>query len=128
MSQEKSPFRLDAAERFLTLSHLLDDVPAAAGGELARSVGSACFFVIRNMRGKATDIEARYAVDRLRDELRRVLAATTPISDAAAVSTPWPFWGTCIDCPRDPEGNRRPWACRFAQETSHRYPMPPGSR
>ncbi len=39
----------------------------------------------------------------------------------------WPYWGTCVDCPRDPKpgnelGNQRPWECIYSSRYDHRIP------
>lgn len=61
--------RFSPAERFLTLSHVIDELPVDAGGELVRLISSAMFAVVRNMRGTSTEAEARFAIDRARDAL-----------------------------------------------------------
>lgn len=64
-----SNLRLRPEERFRLLSHVIDELPAGAGGELVRLVSAACFAVVRCMQGQATDTEARYAVERARAAL-----------------------------------------------------------
>lgn len=61
--------KLTASERFLTLSHVIDDVAPEDGGELLRVVSAAFFATVRNMRGTTDDAEARFAIDRARAAL-----------------------------------------------------------
>lgn len=61
--------KLTAADRFLMLSHVVDDVPAERGGELVRVVSTAFFATVRNMRGTSTDAEVKFAIDRAREAL-----------------------------------------------------------
>lgn len=62
--------KLDPAERLLLLSQLVDELPDDAGGELVRVFASACFAVVRHMRGAATETETRFAIEWAREALR----------------------------------------------------------
>lgn len=56
-------------DRFLVLSHLVDELPVSQANEVARVVSAACFAVVRSMKGQCTDAEARFAIDRAKAEL-----------------------------------------------------------
>lgn len=59
-----------AADRYLLLSQLLDELPEDDAGELCRAVTMAGMAVVRNVQGRATDAEARFAVERAADRMR----------------------------------------------------------
>lgn len=68
--------KLDPAERFLTLSQLVDDLPDDETSALVRHLSGAFFAVVRHMRGTATEAEARFAVTRARDSLESAVRAS----------------------------------------------------
>src|SRR5688572_16584937 len=52
--------------------------------------------------------------------------------DKATVGSPWPFYGTCAECPQDPTAKgrydrQRPWECRNRDRYDHRHPYPPAA-
>lgn len=65
--------RLTPSDRLRLLSHVIDDLPEDATGELVRHIAGAAFAVVRHLQGVATEAEARAHVDRARAAL---LAAT----------------------------------------------------
>lgn len=67
---------MSPADRFLVLSQLVDDVPADRGGELVRVVSLASFAVVRHMQGRATEAEARFALERARAALTEATATS----------------------------------------------------
>ena len=50
-----------------------------------------------------------------------------PLPVESPFDSPWPFWGTCVDCPRDPKkgepGRPRPWECVYRNRYDHRIPL-----
>lgn len=67
--------KLHPSERFLLLSQLVEELPADVPAETLRAVTAACFAVVRHMQGTITEGEARFAVNRARDELFKALKA-----------------------------------------------------
>ena len=75
--RKERALHLSPVDRFQLLSHLIEEVPAASGGELLRLVSSACMLVVRSQEGRATEAEARFALERAR---RALLAVQEPVT------------------------------------------------
>lgn len=71
--------RLSPSDRLRLLSHVIDDLPEDAAGELVRHVAGACFAVVRHLQGTATEAEARAHVERARATLLAAAKGTSTI-------------------------------------------------
>jgi hypothetical protein len=59
-------------ERFMLLSHVLEDVPRDVAGELLEPLTACAMIVVRQLMGHKTHTEAYFAIERLRDEIDRL--------------------------------------------------------
>jgi hypothetical protein len=70
----REPPHFQPWERFMLLSHALEEVPSELGGELLVPLSSCAMIVVRQLMGQKEHIEAYYAIERLRlavEERRR---------------------------------------------------------